>query len=61
MNPCKEWEPTVIDNELILQCIDEQIPKGEVGRLIRQEGLPINEVECIILEYKSPSELEIGK
>lgn len=53
MNPCKEWEPTVIDNVLILECIQKQIPKGELGKLIQEEGLPAEEVQQISFEYKS--------
>lgn len=31
LNPCKERDPTVIDNALIAKCIELQYPKGEVN------------------------------
>ncbi|XP_066139585.1 dynein regulatory complex subunit 3-like [Euwallacea fornicatus] len=51
INPCKEREPRVIDNDLIAKCIELQYPKGEVGRLLGLEGIPLEEVEEIRFEY----------
>ncbi|XP_050299147.1 dynein regulatory complex subunit 3-like [Anthonomus grandis grandis] len=51
LNPCKEREPRVIDNALIQKCIDLQYPEGEVGRLLRLEGIPMEEVEQISFDY----------
>ncbi|CAG9767186.1 unnamed protein product [Ceutorhynchus assimilis] len=51
LNPCKEREPRVIDNALIAKCIDLQYPKGEVGRLLRLEGIPMEEIQQIRFEY----------
>ncbi|KAF7271699.1 dynein regulatory complex subunit 3-like [Rhynchophorus ferrugineus] len=51
LNPCQEREPRVITSALIEKCIDLQYPKGEVGRLLRLEGIPKEEVEEIKFEH----------
>ncbi|KAJ8967352.1 hypothetical protein NQ317_008718 [Molorchus minor] len=51
INPCKEREPRVIDNDLIQMCILRQYSKGEVGRLVRLEGIPFDELEEISFEF----------
>lgn len=53
MDPCKEKEPGVINNSMLEKCIKEQYPTGEAGRLAREEGVPLNEVESLRLEYLS--------
>ncbi|KAL1488953.1 hypothetical protein ABEB36_014737 [Hypothenemus hampei] len=50
-NPCKERKPRVIDNALIAKCVEKQYPEKEVGRLLRLEGIPLEEVEEIRFEY----------
>nr|XP_023015582.1 dynein regulatory complex subunit 3-like [Leptinotarsa decemlineata] len=49
--PCKAREPRVINNALIEKCIDYQYPKGEIGRLMREEGIPKEEIEEIRFEF----------
>nr|CAD7437499.1 unnamed protein product [Timema bartmani] len=44
-------EPGVIDNAMILKAMDEQGPKGEAGRLAKEEGRSMEEVENIRLEF----------
>ncbi|XP_066252330.1 dynein regulatory complex subunit 3-like [Euwallacea similis] len=51
INSCKEQEPRVIDNDLIAKCVELQYPKGEMGRLLSLEGIPLEEVEEIRFEY----------
>ncbi|XP_060523026.1 dynein regulatory complex subunit 3-like [Cylas formicarius] len=50
-DPCKERQLRVIDNDLIEKCIDLQYPKGEVGRLLREKGISMDEVKQIRFEY----------
>ncbi|XP_072380358.1 dynein regulatory complex subunit 3-like [Diabrotica undecimpunctata] len=50
-DPCKTREPKVIDNALIEKCIDLQFPKGEVGRLMRADGMPMDQIEEMRFEY----------
>ncbi|KAF2879918.1 hypothetical protein ILUMI_26247 [Ignelater luminosus] len=51
MDRCKQEEPKVIDNAMLEKCIEEQGPTGEAGRLAREEGIPLDEVEQIRLEF----------
>lgn len=53
MDPCKEREPGVIDNELLEKCIKQQFPPGEAGRLALEEGIPLHEIEHLRLEHLS--------
>lgn len=53
MDPCKEKEPKIINNALIQKCVNEQYPSGEAGRLAQEEGVPLNEIEYLRLEYLS--------
>lgn len=53
MDRCKQEEPKVIDNAILEKCIEEQGPTGEAGRLAREEGIPLDEVEQIRLEFLS--------
>lgn len=46
-------QPTVIDNEMLYRVIDEQGPRGEAGRLRREEGVSLSEIDTIRLEYMS--------
>lgn len=51
MDPCKGEEPKVINFPILKQCIQANFPKGEAGRLTKEEGLPYDEVEEIRIEY----------
>lgn len=53
MDPCKESLPGVINNAMLEKCVRKQFPSGEAGRLAREEGIPLDEVECLRLEYLS--------
>ena len=46
-------EPTVIDEDLLKQCIEEQGPANEAGRIAKKEGLDFSEVESLRLDFKS--------
>ncbi|RZB89891.1 leucine-rich repeat-containing protein 48 [Asbolus verrucosus] len=60
MNTCKLHEPKVIDNALIEKCIKNQGPKGEAGRLAEMEGIHLEKVDQIRLEFeKQLTNLEI--
>lgn len=48
-------EPTVIDEELLKQCIEEQGTASEAGRIAKKEGLDFSEVESLRLDFKSRS------
>lgn len=53
MDPCKDREPGVINNELLEKCIRQQFPPGEAGRLAQEEGVPLEEIEQLRLEHLS--------
>lgn len=44
-------EPGVIDNNMLIKCVLEQGPKGEAGRLFAEEGVHLDEVQIIRLEF----------
>ena len=46
-------EPTVIDEDLLKQCIEEQGPANEAGKIAKKEGLDFTEVESLRLDFKS--------
>ncbi|CAH1116144.1 unnamed protein product [Phaedon cochleariae] len=50
-DPCKAREPRVIDNALIEKCLEHQFPKGEIGRLMRKDGIPMDELQEIRMEF----------
>lgn len=52
-NVYKNIQPMVIDNEMLNKVIDSQRPKGEAGRLVREEGIAFNEVDVLRLEFMS--------
>lgn len=56
MDPCKEREPGVINNDLLEQCIKQQFPPGEAGKLALEEGIPLQEIEHLRLEHLSKKE-----
>jgi len=46
-------EPSVIDETLLHQCIEEQGPDGEAGKIAKNEGIDFKEVLELKLSYKS--------
>ena len=46
-------EPAVIDEQMLKQCVEEQGPKEEAGRIANQEGIDFNEVLHLRLDFKS--------
>lgn len=46
-------EPNVINEALLRQCIVEQGPEGEAGRLAKQEGIDFVEVTQLRLDFQS--------
>lgn len=51
MDPCKDEAPQVIDEAMIQKCIQDLFPKGEAGKLTREEGIPLDEVQEIRIEF----------
>ncbi|OAF64897.1 hypothetical protein A3Q56_07398 [Intoshia linei] len=50
--------PTVIDDELILKSVHENTEIGEAGRILEAEGIEINELETLRLEFKNILKVE---
>lgn len=46
-------EPGVISEALLHQCVQEQGPEGEAGRIARSEGIDFREVNTLRLDFKS--------
>ena len=46
-------EPNVINEALLRQCIVEQGPEGEAGRLAKMEGIDFVEVTSLRLDFQS--------
>ena len=46
-------EPNVINEALLRQCIVEQGPEGEAGRLAKLEGIDFLEVTHLRLDFRS--------
>ena len=46
-------EPSVIDEQMLKKCVEEQGPKGEAGRIAKQEGLDFIDVLALRLDFKS--------
>ena len=46
-------EPSVIDEQMLKKCVEEQGPKGEAGRIAKQEGLDFADVLSLRLDFKS--------
>ena len=46
-------EPNVINEGLLRQCIVEQGPEGEAGRLAKQEGIDFIEITHLRLDFQS--------
>lgn len=46
-------EPNVISQALLQQCVIEQGPEGEAGRLAKEEGIDFAEVSRLRLDFQS--------
>lgn len=46
-------EPNVICEELLRECVLDQGPQGEAGRLVKLEGISFAEVTELRLDFKS--------
>ena len=46
-------EPNIINEALLRQCIVEQGPEGEAGRLAKIEGIDFAEVTSLRLDFQS--------
>ena len=46
-------EPTVIDEALLRECVEEQGPKGEAGKIAKKEGIDFEDVLQLRLDYRS--------
>ncbi|KAB0796008.1 hypothetical protein PPYR_10069 [Photinus pyralis] len=51
MDRCKREEPKVINTKMINDCINLHRPRGEAGRIQQEEGIPLEEVEQLRLEF----------
>ena len=46
-------EPNAVSEALLRQCVAEQGPDGEAGRLAKHEGLDFSEVTQLRLDFQS--------
>ena len=46
-------EPSVIDEQMLKDAVEEQGPKGEAGRIAKQEGIDFEDVLSLRLDFKS--------
>ena len=46
-------EPSVIDEQMLTNAIEEQGPKGEAGTIAKQEGTDFGDVLSLRLDFKS--------
>ena len=46
-------EPSVIDEQMLKDAVEEQGPKGEAGRIAKQEGIDFGDVHSLRLDFKS--------
>ena len=49
---CGEAQPILMDEELVQKAVDEQTPRDQGGRIARAEGIHLNEVLTIRLDFK---------
>ena len=47
------FEPAVLNESLLLDAVREQGPRGEAGRVAREEGIAFEEVTELKLDFKS--------
>lgn len=50
-NDNKEEEPGVINYTCLINLITQQAPTGETGRLYHEDGIKLNEIEKIRIEF----------
>lgn len=46
-------EPSVIDEQMLKDAVEDQGPKGEAGRIAKQEGIDFDTVLALRLDYRS--------
>lgn len=46
-------EPSVIDEQMLKDAVEEQGPKGEAGRIAKQEGIDFGDVLSLRLDFKN--------
>lgn len=46
-------EPSVIDEQMLKDAVEEQGPKAEAGRIAKQEGIDFGDVLSLRLDFKS--------
>ena len=46
-------EPSVIDEQMLKDAVEEQGPKSEAGRIAKQEGIDFGDVLSLRLDFKS--------
>ena len=46
-------EPAVVDETLLRQCVEEQGPTGEAGRIAKKEGISLGDVFHLRLDFKN--------
>lgn len=46
-------EPAVIDENILKQCVEEQGPSGEAGKISKAEGIDFKDVTELCLDFKS--------
>ena len=46
-------EPNVVSESLLKQCVTEQGPQGEAGKVADAEGISFSEVHHLRLDFKS--------
>eukprot|EP00795_Rhopilema_esculentum_P009049 gene9049-16693_t len=46
-------EPSVIDEQMLLQAVEEQGPKGEAGKIAKKEGIDFADVIGLRLDFKN--------
>ncbi|XP_028670451.1 dynein regulatory complex subunit 3-like [Erpetoichthys calabaricus] len=51
-------EPNVITEEMLLLAVDEQGPKGQAGRIAREEGIHFHDVKQLDLDYRNVWKIE---
>ena len=50
-------EPSVIDEQMLKEAVEDQGPKGEAGRIAKQEGIDFDTVLALRLDYRSKRSL----
>lgn len=46
-------EPSVIDQQMLKEAVEDQGPKGEAGRIAKMEGIDFDRVLSLRLDYRS--------